>query len=127
MVFPLRIFPFLVVVFLPMLFACSDAEMKKGEHFDRGMNYVQQEKYNEAIIEFRNVVQLDPGHAEARYQLGLAYIETGDLRRAFQEIREAARLDPLNYDAQLKTAEFFFLDDNYEDSLAYLDAILAGQ
>ena len=66
----------LVVLFLSFFFlnACSDSEVRKKVHFDKGVEYVQQRQFKEAILEFRNAIQLDPVFAQARYQLGLVYL-----------------------------------------------------
>jgi putative PEP-CTERM system TPR-repeat lipoprotein len=45
--------------------------------------------FKAAIIEFKNVLQKDAAHAEARYLLGLTYHDSRDYRSAEQELRRA--------------------------------------
>src|SRR5512141_1586041 len=61
---------FLAVVVL----GCSeDPEVKKQRHFSRGEEYLSKHNFDEAIIEFRNAIQVAPRFAEAHNRLGRAY------------------------------------------------------
>ena len=59
------------ICFLVSLANCTQlsAEEKKAKHQERGMAYFEEGKYQEALIEFKNVVQLDPKDAKAYHQL----------------------------------------------------------
>ena len=57
-----------------VLLGCSqDPEVKKQKHFSRGQEYLSQWRLEEAIIEFRNVIQIAPKFADGHNQLGRAY------------------------------------------------------
>src|SRR3990172_4499679 len=93
-----------------LLFAgCTDEATRLAEHLERGNAYLQEQKYAEAVIEFKNVLQLDPNHAAAHYGLAKSYLGQKDLQRAYWELQESARLDPTNVDARLQYAEFLLL------------------
>lgn len=114
---------FLVV---SVLFGCSsDPAQKKVTHLKKAMVYLEDSKEQEAIIELRNAVQIDPKYAEARYQLGLLYLNRGEPNLAFEELQQAASLDPANFDAKIKTAELYLLADQKEASRKLLNEILA--
>jgi Tfp pilus assembly protein PilF len=71
---------FLVLgIFVGIFPACSTPEENKAKHFEKGMNYFQEEKYKEAVIEFKNVVQIDPKYGPGHYQMALAYLKIGSL------------------------------------------------
>src|SRR5262245_54175418 len=81
--------------------SCSfgSSEDKKAKHHERGLAYFQQEKYQEALIEFKNVVQLDSKDADSHYRLALIYLKLGglpNLQAAFAELTRATELDPSN-------------------------------
>jgi tetratricopeptide (TPR) repeat protein len=88
---------------------CTDEAERLAQHLERGNGYLQEQKYAEAVIEFKNVLQLDPNHAEAHYGLAKSYLGQKDLQRAYWELQESARLDPTNVDARLQYAEFLLL------------------
>jgi Tfp pilus assembly protein PilF len=63
-------------------------------HFNRGINYSQQEKLALAIIEFTRAIELDPDYTEAYLVRGMIYTIREQWRPAFQDLNTAIRLDP---------------------------------
>ncbi|MDR4483501.1 MAG: tetratricopeptide repeat protein [Nitrospirales bacterium] len=106
----------------------SDEE-KKARHQERGKAYFEEEKYQEALIEFKNVVQLDPKDAKAYHQLALIHLKLGgvaDLQAAFGELTKAVELDPSIQDAQLKLGEFYLLSQQTKEAKQYAEVVLAS-
>ena len=78
-------------VFLTLMGCSQDPEAKRAKYFGRGQQYVAQGKPDEAIIEFRNAIQVAPQFAEAHNALGRAYRQKGwifDARAAFERAIE---------------------------------------
>lgn len=106
---------------------CSkDPNVAKQEHFERGEQYFEQGKYPEAIIEYRNAVQLDAQFGRARYKLSEAYSRTGDLRNAFAEMVRASDLLP-DADVQVKAGNFLLLARRYDDARARAEGVLTRE
>ena len=104
---------------LVVLSSCSSAEAKREKHYQKGLDYAAHEKYSEAIIEFRNVLQLDPNNADAKYQLGLAYFKMGgaaNLRNAFKMFSEAVEKKPDLIDAQIKLANLYLASNDLKSA-----------
>src|SRR5579862_1342895 len=78
----------------------SDPNRQKLKYLKSGEAYFKAAKYQEAIIEFRNAVEIDPRFAAAHYQLGRTYLALKNPASAFRETNEAVTLDPANSDAQ---------------------------
>jgi len=57
----------------------SSPEAKKARHRERATSYFEKGQYHEALIEYKNVAQLDPKDADAHYQLALTYLKLGGL------------------------------------------------
>lgn len=90
----------------------SSAEAKKAKHLEQATNYFSKGQYQEAIIEYKNVTQLDAKDAAAHYQLALAYLKVGgltNLQAAFAELNQTVELDKTNLEAQLKLGELLLL------------------
>lgn len=90
----------------------SSAEAKKAKHLERAEAYLTKGQYQEAVIEYRNVTQLDAKDADAHYQLALAYLKLGglpNLQAAFAELTRTVELDKANQEAQLKLGELYLL------------------
>jgi len=87
-------------------------ESKKAKHLEQAKAYFEKGQYREAVIEFKNVVQLDPKDAEAHYRLALTQLKLGgmaNLQGAFAELNRTVELDKTNRDAQLKLGELYLL------------------
>jgi len=125
----LRTFPFAIAVaaLCVGLAACKSDEQKLAEFLERGDKALEAEKYDEAVIEYRNVLQLDPNHAAAHYSLARSYTALQKLKEAYWELHEAVRLDPANTDARVSYAQFSLLARDFEEVLTQADAIVENE
>ena len=82
-----RRFPFPAsLAWLPLIGLClaltactATPEEKKAKHMERGNKYFDQGKFNEAAIEYKNVIQADPKDAVAHHKLAQTYLALGGL------------------------------------------------
>jgi tetratricopeptide (TPR) repeat protein len=117
-----------VLVLLGTAFvACQSDEAKLGEHLSRGGEYYDAEEWSEAIIEFKNALQLDPNNAEAHYKLSQSYLKTKKTKEAFWELRETVRIDPSNHDAKLQFAQISIYAGELEEALKRADEVIAEE
>lgn len=99
--------------------ACSsDPQAEAREALEKGNLHASQNKFPEAIIEYRRAIQKDPRLGEARLQLAFAYASTGDGVNALREYVRAADLLPDNHDAQKKAGAFMLLANQFNDAQA---------
>ena len=82
---------------------------KKSKHWERARGYLNEAKYNEAVIELRNVIQLDPKDDRALYELGETYMKLKKPKEAFQSYSRAVAANPDHYKAQLKIGTMLLL------------------
>ena len=108
------------------LLACQSASERAAEHLKRGEDFAKAEKWDEAVIEYRNVLQIDPNSAPAHYGLAKAFLGKRDGRSAYWELEETIRLDPSNIDARIQHGEFLLLGtkDDLEKAVASAEAVL---
>ena len=66
----------------------------KQEHYNRGITYLNDERYSEAVTAFQNAVTLDSDFATAHYNLGLAYLKMETYPRAVSSLEKTIVLDP---------------------------------
>jgi tetratricopeptide (TPR) repeat protein len=88
-----------------------------------GYDYVKDGKMPEAVIMFKNAVQVDPNSAEARYELGLAHMRRRDLSQAFAELRRAVELKPALLNARHQLGLLYIIDRNIAGAREQLTAI----
>jgi tetratricopeptide (TPR) repeat protein len=105
---------------------CFDESEQLDSHRERAANYLEEEKYPEAIIEYQNVLQIDPNDPAAHYGLARAYLALEDVRKAYWELAESVRLDPDNLDARLQYAQLllFGTEENVEEAVAQASQVV---
>lgn len=106
--------------------ACSkDPVAQKQAYLASGNAYVEEGKFAEAIIEYRNALQIDPKLGDAQKRLAEAYASTGDLQRAFEAWVRAADLLPADTETQLTAATYLLAANRAEDALPRIDSVIA--
>jgi tetratricopeptide (TPR) repeat protein len=106
--------------------ACQSDEEKLAEYTKRGNEYLENKDFKEAIIEYKNVLQIDPNDGEAHYQLAKAYLGDKKVRESFWELRETVRLDPKNVQAKVDLAQMLYLAKEYDEARNQVDAAIAA-
>jgi tetratricopeptide (TPR) repeat protein len=107
----------------------TSPEAKKAKHRERGVAYFEKAKYAEALIEYKNVLQIDPKDGDAHYRLALTYMKMGgltNLQQAFAELSKTVELDAKNSDAQLKLGEMYLLAKEPGKARERADIVLAS-
>ena len=99
---------------------------QKAEFLASGEKYAKAGKYQEAVIQYRNAIAIDPRWAAAHYRLALAYMELKVPQQAYQEFLSAVELDPANADAQLQLAALYIAGRKYDDAQKTLDRLVAA-
>ena len=107
------------------LSACADVEARKLKHFEDGNQYLTAGKHREAVIEFRNAVEIDGRFGAARAKLAEAYSAQGDGVNALNEYVRAADLLPDDVSLQLTAGSYLLAARRVSDALARADAVLA--
>ena len=103
--------------------ACS-TESKIQRHMERGDAYLEEGKHQEAIIEFLNVIQLDPDHREATARLGVALFDTGQFGPSFAYLQRAVEFDSENADVRVKLGTIYLLRGMREEAREEAGAVL---
>src|SRR6056297_790681 len=89
---------FLVIIMLGTgLFGCSnlsaDDNMTLSKQLDLGYKYIEEGKYEEAILAFENAISIDEKSIEARIGLADVYVKTSDFEMAEEVINEAMAIE----------------------------------
>jgi tetratricopeptide (TPR) repeat protein len=115
----------LPLALLLLLAACSsNPDKEKRAYLNSGDKYYRSGKYQEAVIQFRNAVQIDPRFSQAHWQLARAYRKLGKSEAAYHELTETVSLEPRNADAQLELAALLLARRQYDEAQAAAQAAL---
>lgn len=90
-----------------------------------GDRYVSQQKYREAIIEYRRALQYDPRFGEAHLKLGRSYLAIGDAQHAYPELVRAGDFLPDNAEAQLQADQVLLLTRRFDEAKQRAIGVLA--
>jgi len=109
-----------ILIVFPLMMGLAmcmrEKETRKEKFFASGQEYFNQGKYPEAIIQFKNVIQLDPKNANAYYQLGLTYLRLGKPNDAFTALGKSVELDPKLALAEVQLGNLYILSKKPEES-----------
>ena len=98
-----------VLLFVFLLAGCGGAEERKAKYLERGKTYFEEENYDKARVEFKNVLQIDPKSADPYYFLGQIVEQEQGWRNAFVYYSKAVELDPEHVDARIHLGRFYVL------------------
>src|SRR5262245_51613837 len=105
---------------------CSQSvEAKKTRYLEQGDKYFAKGQFREAIVEYANVIQIDPKNARAYRQTALARYELGEFAQAFPYLLKYLELDPDDQDARLKLATIYLAGRNSAKAREQVEIVLA--
>jgi tetratricopeptide (TPR) repeat protein len=121
--FPLAVLIGLVLAFAP---SCS-SEASKQKHLARGEEYLQNRKFQEAVMEFRAAAEVDKNSSEAHWGLARAYENQGQINETIDELRQVIQLSPDNLEASVKLGNYFLLvtPPQFDETQKLLDKIFS--
>lgn len=86
-------------------------------HYTRGKALLDQEKFDDAMFEFKQANSLDPKYAPAFEGMGWVYLEQGNLKQALQAANKALDLDGKWVLARLVRAKVYAKQQKYKDAI----------
>lgn len=114
------------VLAVSMLFTLGcNPEVKKANFLESAREYEAEGKLPEAVIQYRNVLRIDPDFTQARVDLAKLLMQQGDIIGSHGELKKAALSDPQNAEASLILGQLYLLAGKIEDSRTQVDAVLA--
>ncbi|MGM0661866.1 MAG: tetratricopeptide repeat protein [Pseudomonadota bacterium] len=96
---------FLALATAGLLSFCDTAEERAEGHYQSGLELLEAGDVDRALVEFRNVFQLDGQHREARRHYAEAVYERGNLREAYGQYRRLVEQYPDSLQGQRALAE----------------------
>ncbi len=89
--------------------SCGGAEERKVKYLEKGKAYIEEQNYDKALIEIKNVLQIDPKFAEAHYVMGQINEQAKELRKAMGNYNKAIELDPQHIGAKVGLAKIYVI------------------
>ncbi|MBM3301422.1 MAG: tetratricopeptide repeat protein, partial [Deltaproteobacteria bacterium] len=102
----------------------GDRAKKKDRFLLSGQEYYDKGKYAEAVIQFKNAIQMDSQSAIAHYKLGLSQLKLGNMPEAYREFSLTLDLDPKMRDAQIQMGNFHLLFNQPQEARRIAQSML---
>ncbi|HSW38472.1 MAG TPA: tetratricopeptide repeat protein, partial [Acidobacteriota bacterium] len=95
------------LLFVLPLSACSrSAEGQRDKYYESGLKYLEENRYEEASIQFRNALRDDNDHIPSYLGIAEALRNMGDHRNAIASYQQVIRLDGRNIEAKLELGDY---------------------
>jgi len=104
--------------------SCASREEKKAKHSERASQYIEKNELRKAVIELKNVVQIDPNDDTAYFELGETHLKLKEVDEAFKAFSKAASVNPDNLKAQLKVGQMLLVRRQTEEAKKKANLIL---
>lgn len=102
----------------------ADFPMDADQYFLRGRLSEVQLDHADAVKQYRQVIELQPNHVEARVLLATSLIEIGEIADAASHLERALRDQPQRLDAEIALASCFVKLDRQEEARRRLKMII---
>src|SRR5271169_1988767 len=91
-----------IAVLLVVFVGCTrNPDAAKRKYVESGKKYMDEKKYDSAVIQFKKALQIDPRFSEGHYELGNAELAQQHWAAALREYSAAIDQDPNNVKAHL--------------------------
>lgn len=111
-----RALTFLKVICLTcLLVACESAEERAEGHYQNALALLAEGDEVRAIVELRNVFQLNGSHLEARHLIAKIHRDSGDLQDSYSQYLRLVEQYPDDLLARVALSEMAFQTTNWEE------------
>ncbi|ELP56658.1 tetratricopeptide repeat family protein [Microcystis aeruginosa TAIHU98] len=86
-------------------------------HYNRGIDYIQQEKYDLALAEFTKAININPRYAEAYLNRGVLYAVQGKPDLALSDYNQALNINPRDAEAYVRRGILYYYRQETEKAI----------
>ena len=106
-----------------LLVACTSPEEQFAERVARAEKLAADEEIDEAILEYRSALEIDPESAAVNEQLGELLLRKADMSATFY-LSEAIRIDPSRVDLAMRLARVLLVSNEIDAAEGVIDAAI---
>ncbi len=114
----------IIGLLLIVFFIASCGGQSADEMTAQGRDLVAQKNFRGAIVFYKNALEKDPNHLDARTALADAYLESGSFSQAVSEFQKVLLQNPSYSEGYLKIATAYINQNDSQNALLQLDAYL---
>lgn len=99
-----------------------DVQRSAEEYLSSGMEFFENDQLDLALVEFRNVVAIDPEMAEAYYQQSRVFARKQRWPAAYSLLEKTVALDAQHLDARFDLVKLYVVSENLDNARKHLEA-----
>lgn len=85
-----------LIISLLLISVTVYCEETAEDYFNRGLDFANKGKYDEAIANLKKALELSPKYAELHFNLGIVYANKKEYDNAIKELEDAININPDN-------------------------------
>lgn len=116
---------FILISFLALLVACDSADERAEKHYQTAIQLIEDGDHVRALLELRNVFNLNGHHREARRLYAETVLAQGRVREAYSQYLRLREQYPEDIDANRQLAILAVGNGAVEQARPYLDVVLS--
>lgn len=114
-----------VAACLALVAACSSPEEKVERYTNSGLEFIEEEEWNKANIQFQNALKINEEHVPALVGVAKVAENKQNYKRMFGALQSVVRLDPENQEALVQLGKLFLVGSDENQALEFADRALA--
>ncbi|MEE3070376.1 MAG: tetratricopeptide repeat protein [Pseudomonadota bacterium] len=114
------------VILAAALAACDSSEERAERHYQTAITLLAEGDEDRALIELRNVFELNGFHREARRLYASTVLAQGNWAEAYGQYRRLVEQYPDDLEANLVLARMSLDNGNFEESRPFIDPLVAA-
>jgi tetratricopeptide (TPR) repeat protein len=115
----------LLVIGVLMVAGCSSSEERQEKYLEKAKVYFEEENYDKVRVELKNVLQINPKNADARYLFALVAEKDLDWRKMYGNLLAVIEENPEHIEAHLKLGKLFLFSKDVEKASEKVELVLA--
>jgi tetratricopeptide (TPR) repeat protein len=108
-----------------LISACASPQQKAEHHLEEAAHWAARGKTNEAILEYRRTIQLDPKNTTARLALARIFIAQQDYASAYQQLNKVLQNTPDNEEAQGVMADLMLKSRKFPEAQQWASGLIS--
>ncbi len=97
------------------LVACTSGEERQAQYYEKAKEYFEAGNSAKARVEVKNVLQINPEHADARYLMALLEERDQNWQAVFPNLQKAIEINPAHVKARVKLGSLMIAMGAYKE------------
>ncbi len=117
---------FLLLISIVSLVACGGAEERKAGYLQKGKALLDANNYEKALLEFKNVLQIDPKSVDGYYYMAKVNESQGEYKKAFGGYLKALEIKADYIDALVGAGRIYLRARSADKAIENANKVLAS-